>query len=85
MRNLTFLALLSLTACSEPLPVFKPVAVDMPIATPCKVATPAAPASLLRQLPDNATIFDKSKSALAELDQRRAYEAQLTAALAACQ
>lgn len=81
-----FLALLLclplLCACAEA--VYKPVDVDVPVTVPCtheKIAHPDFP---LKNVPTTATVFDKTKAALLEIDYRKIYEDQLNAALTAC-
>jgi hypothetical protein len=84
MRNALFATLLLLSACAAPEPVFKPVSVEVPVAVPCKAPAVPKPASALRQAVLTAPLFDKVKAALVEIDVRKAYEARLEAALAAC-
>jgi hypothetical protein len=77
---LTFL----LTACTTLPPEFKPVPVDVPVTMPCPAPTVTPPPASLDHTKIDASLFDKVRAALIELDERKAYEAQLTAALAAC-
>ena len=79
------LSLLLLTACAMPPPVFKAVTVDVPVALPCKTPALQPPVSPLQNIQTNASLFDKVKAALIEIDVRKAYETRLEAALTACQ
>jgi ABC-type nitrate/sulfonate/bicarbonate transport system substrate-binding protein len=79
------LALLLLAACAPQPPVFKPVTVDMPVAVPCRTAPVAKPDFALAQVAATDGLFDKARAALVELDQRKAYEAELESQLSICQ
>lgn len=79
-------ALVLLAGCqSAPTIVKEPVEVQVPVSVPCKIETPAAPAWALSAVPTDANVYEKVRAALAELDQRVAYEGQLLAAIAGCQ
>ena len=84
MKRVILPLLAVLAACAPPPPVFKPVTVEVPVATPCRAPDIAAPASPLATTKADASLFDKVKAALIEIDLRRAYETQLQAALDAC-
>lgn len=84
MKILCPAAFLFLAACAAPEPVFKPVTVDVPIAVPCKTPPAQKPVSPLSQTVPDAPLFDKVRAALVEIDLRKAYEAEIEAALAAC-
>jgi hypothetical protein len=62
-----------------------PQRVEVPVSVPCRVQLPQHPAWATEALPQGASLWDMAKAALAELDQRRGYEAQLEAAAKACQ
>jgi hypothetical protein len=79
------LLLIFLSGCSSPQPVFKAVTVDVPVAVPCRVPEIQRPSSALQQVQAQAALFDKVKAALIEIDNGKAYEARLEAALRACQ
>ena len=85
MKIVHLAALTLLAACAAPPPAFRPVAVDMPVAVPCKTPPLQQPDETLRQVAPQAPLFDKIKAALIELDNRKAYETQMEAALAACE
>lgn len=85
MRKIFLLAPMLLAACAEPKIVFKPVTVEIPVIKPCPVTAPAKPVSGLSQLSPQATLFDKTRSILIELDQDKTYASELEAALQACQ
>jgi hypothetical protein len=85
MKPFPFVALMLLAACAAPPPVFRPVAVDMPVEVPCKIPAIQRPDEPLRHVAPQASLFDKVKAALAEIDNRKAYETQMEAAMAACE
>jgi hypothetical protein len=64
---------------------YVPQRVEVPVPIRCKVAFPGRPAYALEDasLKDKTT-FDKTTAALVEIEQRRAYEEKLEAALKAC-
>ena len=78
------LILLLLSACAAPPPVFKPVDVDMPVPIRCAVAMPTEPDFALGHTAPSDDVFTKTKAALIELDQRKAFEAELESQLALC-
>jgi hypothetical protein len=78
------LVFLILAACAEPAPVFKPVEVDVPIVTPCRIAAPAQPDFALSHVATSYTFAQKTQAALIELDQRKAYEAEIESELTLC-
>lgn len=84
MRVIPIAALAAILAgCASPPRVPEQVLVPVPV--PCKVEMPKAPAWATASLKPDADIFDQVKAILAERRQRIAYEAQLEAALNACQ
>ena len=64
---------------------YVPQRVEVSVPVRCRVAFPARPAYALedRALKDK-TSFDKTTAALVEIEQRRAYEEKLEAALKVC-
>ena len=64
---------------------YVPQRVEVSVPVRCKVAFPARPAYALEDpgLKDK-TSFDKTTAALVEIEQRRAYEEKLEAALKVC-
>jgi hypothetical protein len=83
MKGVLFLVLLA--GCAAPPPVYKPVTVDMPVVTPCKTAPVTPPDFALNHTTVADNLFIKTRAALVELDQRKAYEAALQAQVTACQ
>ena len=64
---------------------YVPQRVEVSVPVRCKVAFPARPAYALEDPGlKNGTSFDKTTAALVEIEQRRAYEEKLEAALKAC-
>ena len=64
---------------------YVPQRVEVSVPVRCKVAFPVRPAYALEDPGlKNGTSFDKTTAALAEIEQRRAYEEKLEAALKAC-
>ena len=85
MRYILTIGLLLLTGCCIPK---APIVVDhkVMVTVPCKTILPARPVMPLTdtgKVEDD--IFVKSKKALAEIDIRKGYEAQLEAAARSCQ
>ena len=79
------LAVLFLTACAPYAPVFAPVDVEVPVAVPCRTALVSKPDFALSHVTASDDIARKTKAALIELNQRRAYEAEMESQIAACQ
>jgi hypothetical protein len=77
-----FLALLG--GCAQQ-PVYQPVDISVPLTVPCKAATVKPPAWVLPSIPPAASLFDKTKAVLADLDLHKAYEAELEAEVKACE
>ena len=75
--------LASLGACAQQ-PIYQPVDVQMPVAVPCTVPAPTQPVWPLRSVPSQASLYDKTKTALAELELRKAYETELESAIKSC-
>lgn len=74
------LACLVLSACAGA----PPPRATIPIAVPCKTEAVERPVWATEALPRDANIFDKAKALLAEIEQRKAYEMKLEAAVTAC-
>jgi len=72
------------SGCAPPAPIFTPVEVDVPVGAPCDAAPVAPPDFALSHAGANDDLFAKTKSALIELDQRKAYEAELQSRLSLC-
>jgi hypothetical protein len=79
-----FCAFLFLAACASDPPVYKPVEVKVPVAVPCKAPQIEVPAWPLQKLDPAASLFEKVKAALVEIELRKGYEAQLSVAANAC-
>lgn len=84
MNKSYFFVLALLTGCATPEPIYKPVTVEVPVVKPCVIERPAAPTSALASVDPHASLFDKTKAMLIELDHRMAYEAWLESALQSC-
>lgn len=64
---------------------FVPQRVEVPVQVRCKIDFPEKPAFALDDPSlQSKTVFDKATAALVEIEQRRAYEERLEAALHAC-
>lgn len=86
MKSIALLAVIFLAGCeSAPKTVFVPTEVKVPVREACKISPPPVPDWFVDQLPKDASRFDKAKAVLAELEQRRAYEAELRAAATKCE
>ena len=64
---------------------FKSVVVDMPVSVPCSGVTIAKPDFAFQHVATSDDVLSKTKAALEELDQRKAYEAELEARQAGCE
>lgn len=86
MKSIAILICLALAACAtEPRVIYEPQEVKVIVPVPCSIPEVQEPAWLL----DNADIakksfYEKGILALRELEQRRAYEEELKAAIKAC-
>ncbi len=76
--------LLLMCACAPARPLFTPVDVEVPVAVPLALPPITMPDFALSHIRTTDTVAEKVKAALIELHQRRAYEAELEARLAAC-
>jgi|GEM_PF-906370 len=89
MRRLSFIGILSaiccasLVGCASSAPRVQEVKVPVPV--PCKVDAPMRPAFAVDGLPIGAGIWEQMKALRAERRQRQGYEAELEAAVRACQ
>lgn len=88
MRNsiIIIVSALLLAGCGTTKPVVDVVIqrVEIPIEVPCKVDIPDKPSFNFDNLKDEDTLFDKTKSLLADRKLHLAYEEELLAALKAC-
>jgi hypothetical protein len=82
MRRALFV--LWLAACAPAAPVFEPVEVRIPVAAPCPVTALERPDFALRHVTPDHDLAHKTRAFLIELNQRRAYEAELEAQIDAC-
>jgi hypothetical protein len=78
--------ILLLAGCATTTPGINTVIqkVEIPIAVPCKVEIPTKPVFNFGTLTIEHDIFDKTKSALADIRLHIAYEIELLAALNSC-
>lgn len=75
-----------LTGCvCNPVLESKTVEVKVPVPVPCKIQPVDKPQSLLGTLKKEDDIHTKTKVILAEIEAKKAYEAQLEAAIKECQ
>lgn len=58
--------------------------VEVPVSVPCRTPEIPRPAWALDTLPKGASLFQRVQAAFVEIEQRRAYEARLEAAVRAC-
>lgn len=72
-----------LAACAAGPAPLTPVPVEIPVAIPCNVAV-ARPAFATQEVAADADLFARARAVLAELEQRKAYEAELEAVTLAC-
>lgn len=79
-------ALTCLAGCATPAqraPDVQQVLVPAPV--PCKVSAPTKPAYVVEALPLGSAVFRQMAALRAERKQRQGYEAELEAAILACQ
>jgi hypothetical protein len=72
-----------LAGCAGMAPKVQEVKVPVPV--PCKVEAPLRPAFTVDGLPVGSGIWEQMKALRAERKQRQGYEAELEAAVRACQ
>ncbi|KSQ38292.1 hypothetical protein ACXR8V_10655 [Pseudomonas aeruginosa] len=85
MRVVLMLMAIALAGCAgkvEPEP--RMVRVEVPVAVPCRVPTVEIPFWATAGLKKSDDLQTKVRALLAEIHQRRGYEAKLLAAYAAC-
>ena len=85
MKRAALALCLVLCACGTTEVVYKPVPVNVTVPVPCHAPAVTAPAWPTASVAPTASMFDKVKAALAELNLRRGYEARLEAANKSCQ
>ncbi|WP_144630282.1 hypothetical protein [Bordetella genomosp. 13] len=83
MRILCATVCLGLAGCGAT-PIVRTERVEVPVSVPCRVERVYAPAWATSALADDASFYQKMAAVLAELEQRKAYESRIEAALAAC-
>ncbi len=87
MRKILILSALAamLAGCaSEPKVIYRSVEVQIPVSVPCKAPEVERPRFALDGATVSQGLYTKGAAALAEIEQRRAYEKRLEAAVAAC-
>jgi hypothetical protein len=87
MRQLIAFALMALVlaACTAVPGAPAVQRVNIPVPVPCKVTMPDAPAWAVDALPLGSDIWQQMQALRAERLQRQGYEAELEAAVRACQ
>lgn len=78
-------AALVLNGCAQPQIVREPYEVKVPVAVPCKAPAIAQPPFAFDTVTPADDVYVKGRALLAERTQRQAYEAELQAAIKACQ
>lgn len=84
--TIALVALAGLAGCASPAqraPDVQQVLVPVPV--PCKVPAPTKPAYAVEALPLGSNVFRQMAALRAERKQRQGYEAELEAAILACQ
>lgn len=86
-KSLLFLPILLLVGCATTKPsiITKTVEVKVPVQVPCKVKPVPKPNMPLKSLDPSSNIYDKVKTALAEIEIRKGYETNLEAAIKSCE
>lgn len=84
MNRLTIILTLLLVSACAGQPVYTPTTVNIPIPVACDVEIPTEPVSNVEQLKPDATLLERVKAVVADLETRKAYDEQLVAALKAC-
>ncbi len=80
----TFGIFLLLAGCSPSLPVLKPVEVEVPVSAPCVAIPIHKPDFALAHVSVGDDLATKTKAALVEINQRRAYEILIEAQIEGC-
>ncbi|MDD3371117.1 MAG: hypothetical protein PHE27_04745 [Alphaproteobacteria bacterium] len=75
---------LMLLSCARTETVFAPVEVEIPIAVPCPAFLAEKPDFAMGGVTGSDSLDTKTRAALIELNQRRAYETEMEAWIAAC-
>lgn len=76
--------LFCLLGCGQASPIYRATEVDVPVDSPCRFDIPVQPDYQLPKLPAAATLTDKVKAMIADLQARKDYIAKLLAAMEAC-
>jgi hypothetical protein len=76
---------LALAACATPQTLTVTKTVKVPVSVPCRVTLPAAPVFALSACKVTDPLFVKARAAIVEINQRKAYEAQIIGAAKACE
>lgn len=76
------LLLVALSGCGQT--AFMPVEVKVPIRAKCDVEMPKKPDYSLSKLSPDASIFDKTKAALSDIEFYKGYIIELEAAIGGC-
>ncbi|MCG7158891.1 hypothetical protein [Pseudomonas aeruginosa] len=85
MRVVLMLMAIALAGCAGKVePELRMVRVEVPVAVPCRVPTVEIPSWATAGLKKSDDLQTKVRALLAEVHQRRGYEAKLLAAYAAC-
>ena len=85
MKSLSLILPALLTGCAgAPVAATPPVEVSIPVSVPCRVPAVQRPAFAVDALPLGAAIDSQMRALRAERHQRRAYEAELEAAVEVC-
>lgn len=86
MRVLLCMVLVFVAGCTTaPRVITKTVEVKVPVPVPCRIAPIDKPVFALDRLSTADDLYSKGRAALVELDERRAYEVVLEAAVKSCQ
>lgn len=88
MRRIACLAILAaaVSGCASNAPIaVRTERIEVPVSIPCKTPEVKRPAWALDALPSGATLYQRVRAFAVEIEQRRAYEARLEAAVKSCQ
>ncbi|MDF3842722.1 hypothetical protein P3W55_13480 [Pseudomonas citronellolis] len=86
MKWLVMGVLVALAGCAGQVePELRTVRVEVPVAVPCRAPAVQEPTWATASLQKGDSLQTKVRALLAELEQRKGYEAQLRAAVMACQ
>lgn len=85
MRHVACVALLAVMAGCAGAPVaVRTERVEVPVPVPCRTPEISRPVWALDALQKGAGLFQRVQAAFVEIEQRRAYEARLEAAVKSC-